>query len=51
MVALSSLWLLPILEHESPAARGAGMPYLEIFRFAGTVGFLPYGFRGVTESI
>jgi hypothetical protein len=32
-------------------ARGAGTPYLEIFRFAGTVGFLPYGFRSVTDSI
>jgi hypothetical protein len=32
-------------------ARGAGTPYLEIFRFAGTVGFLPYGFRSVTEAI
>jgi hypothetical protein len=32
-------------------ARGAGTPYLEIFRFAGTVGFLPFGFRGVTDSI
>ena len=32
-------------------ARGAGTPYLEIFRFAGTVGFLPFGFRSVTDSI
>lgn len=32
-------------------ARGAGTPYPEIFRFAGTVGFLPYGFRSVTDSI
>ena len=32
-------------------ARGAGTPYLEVFRFAGTVGFLPYGFRSVTDSI
>jgi hypothetical protein len=32
-------------------ARGAGTHYLEIFRFAGTVGFLPYGFRSVTDSI
>ncbi len=32
-------------------ARGVGTPYLEVFRFAGTVGFLPYGFRGVTDSI
>jgi hypothetical protein len=32
-------------------ARGAGTPYLEIFRFAGTVGFLPYGLRGVSDSI
>ena len=32
-------------------ARGVGTPYLEIFRFAGTVGFLPFGFRSVTDSI
>ena len=32
-------------------ARGAGTPSPEVFRFAGTVGFLPYGFRSVTDSI
>lgn len=32
-------------------ARGAGTPYLEIFRFAGTVAFLPYGLRSVSDAI
>ena len=32
-------------------ARGAGTPYLEIFRFAGTVGFLPFGFHSVSDAI
>lgn len=32
-------------------ACGRGTPYLQVFRFAGTVGFLPYGFRGVMDSI
>ncbi len=32
-------------------ARGAGTPYLEVFRFAGTVGVLPFGFRSVTDAI
>jgi hypothetical protein len=32
-------------------SRPFGAPYLEVFRMAATVGFLPYGFRGVTDSI
>lgn len=32
-------------------ACGRGTPYLEVFRFAGTVGFLPFGFHSMTDAI